>query len=67
MKLHRDSYKIKLENGARQGDNISPKLFTANLQDAITKRIEWEGRGLNIDGEYLSHLIFTDDIMLFAN
>ena len=24
-----------------------------------------EGRGLNIDGEYLSHLICADDIILF--
>ena len=67
LKLHRDSDKIKLERGARQGDNISSKRFTACLQDAIIKRIDWEaGRGLNIDGGYLSHLIFTDDIILFA-
>ena len=66
-KLHRDSDKIKLERGAIQGDNISPKIFTACLQDAIVKRIDWEaGRGLNIDCGYLSHLIFTDDIILFA-
>ena len=25
-----------------------------------------EGRGINMDGEYLSHLIFADDIILFA-
>ena len=25
-----------------------------------------EGRGLNMDGEYRSHLIFADDIILFA-
>ena len=67
LKLHRDSDKIKLERGARQGDNISPKIFTACLQDAIIKRIDWEaGRSLNIDCGYLSHLIFTDDIILFA-
>ena len=67
LKLHRDSDKIKLEKGATQGDNISPKIFTACLQDAIVKRIDWEaGRGLNIDCGYLSHLIFTDDIILFA-
>ena len=67
LKLHRDSDKIKLERGATQGDNTSPKIFTACLQDAIVKRIDWEaGRGLNIDCGYLSHLIFTDDIILFA-
>jgi len=67
LKLHRDSDKIKLERGARQGDNISPKILTACLQDAIIKRIDLEaGRGLNIDCGYLLHLIFTDDIILFV-
>ena len=68
LKLHRDSDKIKLESGARQGDNIAPKRFTKCLQDAVIKRIDWEGKGLNvnIDGEYLSRVIFADDIILFA-
>ena len=66
LKLYRDSDKIKLERAARHGDNISPKLFTACLQDAIIKMIDWEGRGLNIDGAYLSHVIFAGDIILFA-
>ena len=35
LKLQRDSDKIKLQRGVRQGDNISPKLSTACLQDAI--------------------------------
>ena len=48
---------------SRQGDN---KLFTAFLQDAVIKRIDWKSRGLNIDAEYLSRLIFGDDIILFA-
>ena len=50
----------------RQGDNISPKLFTACLQDAIINKINWEGKGINIYGEHLSHLIFADDIVLVA-
>ena len=51
---------------SRQGDNISPKLFTACLQDAIVNKINWEDKGINIDGEHLSHLIFADDIVLVA-
>ena len=68
LKLHRDSDKIKMESGGRQGDNIAPKRFTACLQDAIIKRIHWQGKGLNVntDGEYLSRVIFADDIILFA-
>ena len=48
----------------RQSDNISPKLFTACLQDAIINKIKWEDKGINIDGEHLSDLIFADDIIL---
>ena len=50
----------------RQGDNISPKLFTACLQDAIINTINWEDNVINIDGEHLSHMIFADDIVLVA-
>ena len=67
LKLHKDSNKISLEKGARQGDNISPKLFTAFLQDAIINKIDWEEKGINIEGEHLSHLIFADDIILIAH
>ena len=68
LKLHRESDKINLQRGVRQGDNISPKLFrpTACLLDAIINKINWEGNGINIDGEHLSHLIFADDIVLVA-
>ena len=44
----------------------SKKLFTACLQDAIINKINWEDKGINIDGEHLSHLIFADDIVLVA-
>ena len=66
LKLHRDSDKISLQTGVRQGDNISSKLFTACLQDAIINKINWEDKEINIDGEHLSHLIFADDIVLVA-
>ena len=67
LKLHKDSEKIQLERGARQGDNISPKLFTACLQHNIINAIDWTNKGINIDGEFLSHLIFADDIVLLAH
>ena len=64
LKLHRDIDKINLQRGVRQSDNISPKLFTACLQDAIINKIKWEDKGINIDGEHLSDLIFADEIVL---
>ena len=39
LRLHKDSEKFKLGRGARQGDNISPKLFTSCLQHAIINKI----------------------------
>lgn len=67
LKLHKDSDKITLQRGARQGDNISPRLFTACLQDAILGHTEWDDCGINIDGEQLVHLDFADDIILMAH
>ena len=55
--LHTDSKKFRLQKGVRQGDNISPRLFTSCLQDTIIGKINWKDRGIKIDGEYLSHLI----------
>ena len=67
LRLQMDSGKFKLGRGARQGDNISPKLFTSCLQHAIINKINWENKGVRIDGAYLSHLVFADDVFLIAN
>ncbi|KAL0871711.1 hypothetical protein ABMA27_004222 [Loxostege sticticalis] len=47
----------------RQGDVISPKLFTAALED-VFKLLDWSGLGININGEYITHLRFADDIVM---
>ncbi|XP_063539716.1 uncharacterized protein LOC134748833 [Cydia strobilella] len=56
---------IPLQRGVRQGDVISPKLFTAALEDAF-KVLDWKGRGINVNGEYITHLRFADDIVVMA-
>ncbi|KAA5553182.1 hypothetical protein F3G54_32575, partial [Pseudomonas aeruginosa] len=56
---------IQLRRGVRQGDIISPKLFTNALED-VFKTLDWNGRGININGEYISHLRFADDIVIMA-
>lgn len=57
--------KIPLGKGVRQGDTISPKLFTLALEN-VSKKLEWGKKSLNIDGTYLSHLRFADDIVLLS-
>ena len=64
--IHTDSKKFRLQRGVRQGDNISPRLFTSCLQVTIISKINWKDRGIKINGEYLSQLIFADDIVLTA-
>ena len=52
-----------MKRGVRQGDTISPKLFTATLE-SIFRRLHWENKGVKIDEEFLSNLRFADDIFL---
>ena len=62
--LHKESEKIRIKRGVRQGDTISPKLFTATLERIVFRRLNWENKGVKIDGEFLSNLRFADDIYL---
>ena len=48
--------------GVRQGDSISPKLFTAVIEE-IFKKADLD-KGINIDGERLQNLRFADDVAL---
>ena len=61
--LHKESEKIGIKRGVRQGDTISPKLFTATLE-SIFRRLNSENKGVKIDGEFLSNLRFADDLFL---
>lgn len=57
---------FKIERGVRQGDPISPSLFTAVLEE-VFRNLNIDNLGLNIDGEILTNLRFADDIALFAS
>ena len=61
--LHKESEKIRINRRVRQGDTISPKLFTATLE-SIFRRLNWENKGMEIYGQFLSKLRFADDIFL---
>ena len=51
--LHKESEKIRIKRGVRQGDTISPKMFTATLE-SVFRRLNWENKGVKIDGKFLS-------------
>ena len=66
IRLHRDSEPFPIKKGVRQGDTSSPKLFTACLEK-VFRNLHWNKKGIRIDGEFLNHLRFADDIVIFAN
>ncbi|GBP48757.1 Putative uncharacterized transposon-derived protein F52C9.6 [Eumeta japonica] len=55
---------FQVKRSVRSGDPMSPKLFSAVLENTFRKLI-WDQHGLNIDGQKLNHLRFADDIVLF--
>ena len=63
IRLHKESEPFKLEKGKRQGDYISPKLFTVCLEQ-IFRKLNWEEMGIKIDSEIFNNLKFVDDIVL---
>jgi hypothetical protein len=65
LKIFSRELHIPVNKGVRQGDTISPALFTAALERAI-RQLDWEGRGIRVDGRRLHHLRFADDVVLFA-
>ena len=53
------STEFQIHRGVRQGDPLSPKLFTAVMEEVFKKAEISEG--VNVDGENLSNLRFADD------
>lgn len=54
-----------IQRGVRQGDPMSPKLFSAVLEH-IFRHLEWSKYGLNVNGVQLTHLRFADDLILIS-
>ena len=64
IRTEKHSREIKIRKGVRQGDTVSPVMFTAAVEE-IFKRMNSEA-GININGVRLSNLRFADDIILCA-
>ncbi|GBP37630.1 Putative uncharacterized transposon-derived protein F52C9.6 [Eumeta japonica] len=65
VKLEYEGSEFPIKRGVRQGDPISPKIFSAVLE-MIFRNLNWTKNGLNINGENLNHLRFADDLILFS-
>ena len=50
---------IDVKRGVRQGDTISPKLFSAALEN-VMRTLEWDDIGVKLHGRQLHHLRFAD-------
>ena len=49
-----------IERGVRQGNTISPEIFTAAIEE-VFKKLVLEERDFNIDREMLTNLRFADE------
>uniref|UniRef100_A0A7I4XRT7 Reverse transcriptase domain-containing protein n=1 Tax=Haemonchus contortus TaxID=6289 RepID=A0A7I4XRT7_HAECO len=65
IRMFQRELRVPIEKGVRQGDTISPKLFTTALNHAKLQ-LDWDDTGINIDGRKLSNLRFADDIVLIS-
>ena len=53
--------RIRIRNGILQGDSLSPLLFTLQY-DIVSKRLEKEIEGVEIDGIKHNHIVYMDDL-----
>ena len=65
MTTQEKTNQIKTNRGVRQGDSISPKLFTLPMENMF-RELNWQNKGILINGERLSHLRFAYNITLIA-
>lgn len=65
IRLEKEGPEFPIRRGVRQGDPLSPKIFCSVLE-MIFRNIDWKEEGIKINGEYLSHLRFADDVVVFA-
>lgn len=65
VKLETAGPSFPVERGVRQGDPLSPRIFIAILETVLSD-LDWTKKGIYIQGKYLSHLRFADDLVLFS-
>ncbi|EPB70099.1 hypothetical protein ANCCEY_10820 [Ancylostoma ceylanicum] len=60
-----DDITIDVRRRVRQGDTVSPKLFSATLED-VMRTLEWDNMGVRVDDRLLPYLRFANDIVLIT-
>lgn len=65
VKFYTESDKFEIQRVVRQGDTVSPKLCMT-LLEYVLKKYSKE-KGINVNGERLTHLRLADDIVLMAD
>lgn len=65
IQTERKGETFKIRKGVRQGDPLSPKLFSSVLEH-IFRKTNWDDYGININGKKLNHLRFADDLILLS-
>ena len=58
------SREVHIQRGVRQGDTLSPKIFTTTIEE-VFKKAQLNG-GITVDGEMLTDLRFADDVALIS-
>ncbi|EYC25041.1 hypothetical protein Y032_0012g1665 [Ancylostoma ceylanicum] len=66
VKIEEYQTELNIQRGVRQGDPLSPLLFTITLQYALNT-IDFRNRGFRIDGKRLPFPAYADDIVLLSN
>ncbi|KIH67842.1 reverse transcriptase [Ancylostoma duodenale] len=66
VKIGEFQAELNIQRGVRQGDPLSPLLFTITLQYALNK-MNFCNRGFKINGKALPYLAYADDIVLLSN
>ena len=57
---------FSIKRGVKQGDPLSSLLFNCVLED-IFRDMDWNKKGINMNGEYLNNLRYADDVVLFSD
>ena len=56
---------FNIEKGIKKGGPLSSLIFIAAFE-GVFRKVQWEGKGVDVNGEFLNHLRFADDVVVTA-